>query len=34
MAVLSVMSIPGDPDELLARMESTIDPVAARKAPQ
>jgi steroid delta-isomerase-like uncharacterized protein len=34
MAVLSVMSMPGDPDELLARMESTIDPVAARKAPQ
>jgi steroid delta-isomerase-like uncharacterized protein len=34
MAVLSVMSIQGNPDELLARMESTLDPVAARKAPQ
>src|SRR2546427_6981780 len=34
MAVLSVMSIQGNPDELLARMEATLDPVAARKAPQ
>jgi predicted ester cyclase len=34
MAVLSVMSIQGNPDDLLARMESTLDPVAARKAPQ
>src|SRR5438445_3129065 len=34
MAVLSVMAIQGNPDELLARMESTLDPVAARKAPQ
>jgi steroid delta-isomerase-like uncharacterized protein len=34
MAVLSVMSIQGNPDELLARMESMLDPVAARKAPQ
>ena len=34
MAVLSVMAIAGDPDDLIARMEATIDPVAARKAPQ
>jgi predicted ester cyclase len=34
MAVLSVMSIQGDPDELLARMKQTIEPVAARKAAQ
>jgi len=34
MAVLSIMSLQGDPDELLARMEATIEPVAARKAPQ
>jgi predicted ester cyclase len=34
MAVLSVMSIQGNPDELIARMEATLDPVAARKAPQ
>ena len=34
MAVLSVMAIEGDPDDLIARMEATIDPVAARKAPQ
>lgn len=33
MKVLSVMSIQGDPDELSARVEKTIDPVAARKAP-
>jgi predicted ester cyclase len=32
MAVLSVMSIQGDPDELVARMQETIEPVAARKA--
>lgn len=32
MAVLSVMSIPGKPDELIARMETTVDPVARRKA--
>jgi len=34
MAVLSVMSIPGNADELLARMQATLDPVAAVKAPQ
>jgi steroid delta-isomerase-like uncharacterized protein len=34
MAVLSIMSLQGDPDDLLARMQTTIDPVAARKAPQ
>jgi steroid delta-isomerase-like uncharacterized protein len=34
MAVLSVMAIEGDADDLIARMEATIDPVAARKAPQ
>jgi steroid delta-isomerase-like uncharacterized protein len=34
MAVLSVMSIQGDSDELLARMQATLDPVAAIKAPQ
>src|SRR4029077_12659940 len=34
MAVLSVMSIQGDSDELLARMQATLDPVAAVKAPQ
>jgi len=34
MAVLSVMSIQGNPDELVARMEATLDPVAARKASQ
>jgi predicted ester cyclase len=34
MAVLSVMAIEGDPDDLIARMEATIEPVAARKAPQ
>ena len=34
MAVLSVMSIQGNPDELLARMQATIEPVAARKAAQ
>lgn len=33
MAVLSVMSIQGNPDELVARMKDTIEPVAARKAP-
>ena len=33
MAVLSVMSIQGNPDELVARMKETIEPVAARKAP-
>lgn len=33
MAVLSVMKIEGDPDELVARMAETLDPVAARKAP-
>jgi predicted ester cyclase len=32
MAVLSVMSIQGKPDELVARMRETIEPVAARKA--
>jgi predicted ester cyclase len=34
MAVLSVMSIPGDPDALVARMQETLEPVAARKAQQ
>jgi len=34
MAVLSVMSIQGDADELLARLQTTIDPVAAAKAPR
>jgi predicted ester cyclase len=33
MPVLSVMSIQGDPDELVARMRETVEPVAARKAP-
>jgi predicted ester cyclase len=33
MSVLSVMSIQGNPDELVARMKETVDPVAARKAP-
>jgi predicted ester cyclase len=32
MPVLSVMSIQGNPDELVARMKETVDPVAARKA--
>jgi len=34
MAVLSVMKIEGDPDDLIARMQATIDPVAVRKGPQ
>ena len=34
MAVLSMMSIQGDADELVARMRETIEPVAARKAPE
>jgi steroid delta-isomerase-like uncharacterized protein len=34
MAVLSVMKIEGDPDDLIAQMETSIDPVAARKGPQ
>ena len=34
MAVLSVMSIQGNPDDLVARMKATIEPVAARKGPQ
>ena len=34
MAVLSVMSIQGDSDELLSRLQSTLEPVAAVKAPQ
>jgi steroid delta-isomerase-like uncharacterized protein len=34
MAVLSVMSIQGDSDELLAQLQATLDPVAAVKAPQ
>lgn len=34
MAVLSVMSLQGDPDDLVSRMETHLDPVAARKAPQ
>jgi steroid delta-isomerase-like uncharacterized protein len=34
MAVLSVMKIEGDPDDLIARMQTAIDPIAARKGPQ
>ena len=34
MPVLSVMAIQGDPDDLVARMRKTIDPVASRKAAQ
>src|SRR5436190_265104 len=34
MTVLSVMSIKGDPGDLVSRMERSIDPVARRKAPQ
>ncbi len=34
MAVLSVMAIKGNPDELVAQMKATLDPVARRKAPQ
>src|SRR5258708_29806692 len=34
MSVLSVMAIQGDPDDLVARMRKTIDPVASRKAAQ
>jgi|GEM_PF-217492 len=33
MPVLSVMKIEGDPDDLVARMRETVDPVAERKAP-
>jgi steroid delta-isomerase-like uncharacterized protein len=33
MSVLSVMAIQGDPDDLVARMLETIDPVGRRKAP-
>ena len=33
MAVLSVMSIQGQPDELVARLTETLEPVARRKAP-
>jgi len=33
MAVLSVMKIEGDSDDLIARMQTTLDPVAARKGP-
>jgi predicted ester cyclase len=34
MAVISVMSIHGDSDELLTQLQATVDPVAAVKAPQ
>jgi steroid delta-isomerase-like uncharacterized protein len=34
MAVLSVMKIEGNPDDLIARMQDTIGPVGARKGPQ
>jgi hypothetical protein len=34
MAVLSMMSIQGDPDELVRKIEETVNPVAERKAPQ
>jgi steroid delta-isomerase-like uncharacterized protein len=34
MAVLSVMKIEGDPDDLIARMQTAIDPIATRKGPQ
>jgi steroid delta-isomerase-like uncharacterized protein len=33
MAVLSVMSIPGDADELVARFTETLEPVGRRRAP-
>jgi len=33
MAVLSVMSIPGNPDDLVARMEEAVTPIARLKAP-
>jgi steroid delta-isomerase-like uncharacterized protein len=33
MAVLSVMSIDGDPDELVARFAETLEPVGRRRAP-
>jgi steroid delta-isomerase-like uncharacterized protein len=33
MAVLSVMSIQGQPDELVARLTETLEPVARRRAP-
>ena len=34
MAVLSMMTIKGNPDELVRKVEETINPVAERKAPQ
>jgi predicted ester cyclase len=34
MAVLSVMSIQGDPDELVSRIKQTVEPVVTRKAAQ
>lgn len=34
MAVLSMMSIQGNPHELVAKMQETIAPVAERKAPE
>ena len=34
MAVLSMMKITGDPDELVAKMRETIQPVADQKAPE
>jgi len=33
MAVLSVMSIPGNADELVARFAETLEPVGRRRAP-
>lgn len=32
MAVVSMMSIKGDADELVSKMKETVDPVASRKA--
>ena len=32
--VVSIMEFAGDPDELVARMQDTINPVAERKAPE
>ncbi len=34
MPVLSMMSVQGDPDELFAKMDQTIRPIAERKAPE
>lgn len=34
MAVVSMMSIKGNAEELVAKMKETVDPVAWRKAPE